>query len=211
MDHKATLLQTVPTMNGWCDPRKANHVFDTVYQHDAKVCVELGVFAGRSLIAFGLAQAKRAEDPRTYPYYLRSRHMGSAIGYEETTIRRTPSGGQVLTTRQSKAECMRVSADLKISKHVSLLHMSTVNAYPQIKDPIDMLHIDGNHSRWDSVRDVTLWVDRVRPGGIIYFDDEDWNTTGNAQELLLLKCDKLTELKTSNVCGVYQKHVGGSL
>lgn len=198
-------------MNGWCDPRKANHVFDTVYQQDAKVCVELGVFAGRSLIAFGLAQAKRAlEDskPRRITYGVDTWEAQSAMRNNDSANSQWWAGIDYLAI---KAECMRVSSELGISKHVELLHMSTVDAYPKIDEVIDVLHIDGNHSRWDSVRDVTLWVDRVRPGGIIYFDDEDWNTTGNAQELLALKCDKLTELKTSNVCGVYQKHVGGNL
>ena len=59
MDYKAELLNVVPTMNGWCDPTKANHIFDTVFERNPKVCVELGVFAGRSLIAFALALAKR--------------------------------------------------------------------------------------------------------------------------------------------------------
>jgi hypothetical protein len=86
--------------------------------------------------------------------------------------------------------------------------MSTLDAYYDIEGEVDVLHIDGNHSRWDSVRDVTMWVDRVRDGGIVYFDDEDWGTTQNAQELLLMKCDKIDEIKTSNVCGVYQKRAG---
>jgi hypothetical protein len=113
-----------------------------------------------------------------------------------------------LDYKSIKRECETVCERLKVERYVRLCQMSTVEAYHVVQGPVDILHIDGNHSRWDSVRDVTLWVDRVVDGGIIYFDDEDWSTTDNAKELLLMKCDKLTEIKTSNVCGVYQKRFG---
>jgi hypothetical protein len=209
MDHKAELLTKVPNMNGWCDPAKSTHIFDTVYSRDAKVCVELGVFAGRSLIAFGLAQAKRAvSDPSTkrITYGVDTWAAQHAMDNNDSANAKWWAG---INYSSIKRECEVTVSELKINKHIQLEHMSTIKAYQTIEGPVDVLHIDGNHSRWDSVRDVTMWVDRVRPGGIIYFDDEDWDTTKNAQELLLVKCKKLTELKTSNVCGVYQKHVGG--
>lgn len=49
MNYKGKLLETVPSMNGWCDPAKSNHIFDSVVKQRATTCVELGVFAGRSL------------------------------------------------------------------------------------------------------------------------------------------------------------------
>ena len=204
MDYKAELLNIVPTMNGWCDPAKANHIFDTVYSRNPKVCVELGVFAGRSLIAFGLALAKRATKGSVV-YGVDTWAPAPAVDNSDVT---NASWWRNLDYKGIKRECETTCEHLKLDKYVRLCQMSMVDAYSVIEGDIDVLHIDGNHSRWDSVRDVTMWVDRVVDGGIVYFDDEDWSTTENAKELLLLKCDKLTELKTSNVCGVYQKRFG---
>lgn len=211
MDYKAKLLNTVPTMNGWCDPSKAVHVFDTVYNQNATLCVELGVFAGRSLVAFGLAQAKRKQSDPT----VERKTYGIDTWSAQPAIDNNDKANAEWWLKSVdydaiKRECTGKIKELGIEDIVEVVHSSTVKAFYDLNlYNIDVLHIDGNHSRWDSVRDVTLWVDRVRTGGIIYFDDEDWSTTANAQELLLEKCEKIGEIKSSNVCGVYQKLGGG--
>jgi len=204
MDYKAELLNIVPTMNGWCDPSKANHIFDTVYSRNSKVCVELGVFAGRSLLAFALALAKRGTTGSVV-YGIDAWAPEPAVENNDAT---NSSWWRNLDYKGIKQECEEVCQKLGLGKHVRLCHATTVDAYRLVKDSIDVLHIDGNHSRWDSVRDVTMWVDRVVEGGIVYLGDEDWATMSYAKELILMKCDKLTEIKTSNVCGVYQKRFG---
>ena len=204
MDHKAELLNTVPTMNGWCDPAKSNHIFDTVIETKPKICVELGVFAGRSLIAFALALAK-LNNKRHLVYGVDTWAAAPAM---DNTCRENASWWSTLNYAAIKGECERVCGQLRVSEYVKLLPMSTVQAYSEIEGDIDILHIDGNHSKWDSTRDVTLWTDRVSDGGIIYFDDADWESTQTAQEFLDMKCDKIGEIRTSNVCGVYRKRPG---
>lgn len=210
MDNKARLLQTVPTMNGWCDPAKANHVYDTVFNQNARLCVELGVFAGRSLIAFGLAQDKRrTSDPKT-PRKTYGIDTWAATPAVENNNKANSEWWLTIDYDAIKRECNTTLSTLGISDLVEVVQSSTVQAFYDLDlHDIDVLHIDGNHSRWDSVRDVTLWVDRVRTGGIVYFDDEDWESTKNAQELLLEKCERIGEIKTTNVCGVYRKRAGG--
>lgn len=206
MDYKAKLLQTVPTMNGWCDPAKANHIFDMVYEQKPNICVELGVFAGRSLIAFGLALAKLG-DKRNVVHGVDTWSPAPAM---ENNDEVNAKWWRTINYTAMKSECERVCNELGISEFVKLHQCSTLDAFYRIDGEIDILHIDGNHSQWDSTRDVTMWVDRVREGGIVYFDDEDWASTKAAQELLLLKCKKLGEIKTSNICGVYRKLSGGN-
>ena len=45
---------TVPKLHGWCTPEKASHLYNLVLDHENPLCVELGVFAGRSLVAIAL-------------------------------------------------------------------------------------------------------------------------------------------------------------
>ena len=204
MDHKAILLQTVPNMNGWCDPAKANHIFDTVCDVRPKTCVELGVFAGRSLIAFALALSKLGIRGSKI-HGVDTWAPGPAI--DNNTVENS-AWWRAVNYDSMRRECEKTSNDLGVARYVQLHKSSTVDAFPRIPGPIDILHIDGNHSRWDSVRDVTMWVDKVKPGGIVYFDDMDWESTTNAVELLYAKCDELEKIKTTNVCGVFLKHGG---
>jgi hypothetical protein len=39
---------------------------------------------------------------------------------------------------------------------------------------IDVLHIDGDHSREAVAADVAAWLPRMRPGAIVVFDDCSW-------------------------------------
>jgi Methyltransferase domain len=57
-------------------------------------------------------------------------------------------------------------------------------------ESIGLLHVDGNHSEALSMRDVTLYLPKVAPGGHIFFDDISWTenavvTTHRALRYLL--------------------------
>lgn len=196
------MLEKLPHMNGWCTPQKADNIFETVLSVKPAVCVELGVFAGRSLIAFAAALATIG-DKNKLVYGIDSWSKKEAADNNDD-IHATWWSTRV-DYSQIKIECENACQELGISEYVKLICADTTVAAAGITFPIDILHIDGNHSRWNAVRDVTVWTDKVKPGGIIYFDDEDWDTTKNAQELLLLKCKKIGEICTSNICGIYQK------
>lgn len=201
MNYKGKLLETVPSMNGWCDPAKSNHIFDSVVRQRATTCVELGVFAGRSFVAFALALAALGEDGVAYGVDTWAASPAVANNEGENA-----AWWRGIDYPAMYNECHQTCGKLGVLNYTKLLKMSTVDAYHEIKGPVDVLHIDGNHSQWDSTRDVAMWVDRVSPNGLVYFDDEDWASTKMAQELLMTKCTKIEELKTTNVCGVYRKN-----
>jgi hypothetical protein len=63
---------------------------------------------------------------------------------------------------------------------------------------IDVLHIDGNHSKKTSLLDVTKWVPLMNSGGWIIFDDMTWCekgtfTTASAVEWLDQHCIKVAQ------------------
>lgn len=47
------------------------------------------------------------------------------------------------------------------------------DAAAEFDEPIDFLFIDGNHLTWALLRDLELWVPKVRPGGLVV--GHDWN------------------------------------
>jgi predicted O-methyltransferase YrrM len=55
-------------------------------------------------------------------------------------------------------------------------------------DSIDFLHIDGNHSREKALQDVTNYLPKVKPGGIIVLDDVSMPTVKEALDYATARC-----------------------
>ena len=74
---------------------------------------------------------------------------------------------------------------------------------------IDFLHIDGSHSMINAAEDVILYARKVRRGGIVVFDDVNWQSTAPALELLGTLCDTVTMLKDPDsgrdICAVLRR------
>ena len=62
-------------------------------------------------------------------------------------------------------------------------------------NPIDVLHIDGCHSELASCRDVQLYLPRVKPGGWVWFDDTNWDTTQKAQHEIECSCRLIVDAR----------------
>ena len=205
-DNSAKLLEYIqnPSANGWCQPDKAMHLYNAVRERKAMRAIEVGVFAGKSLMALGLAMQTlgRGEvigiDPWT--------REASVINNEGENAKWWAS----VNYESIYEEAQHWVRHFQLGDLVTLFRETSQNAHyalygDESETAIDVLHIDGNHSQWDSCRDVILWTPHVVSGGLIYLDDEDWETTTAAQELLSLRCEKIDEIKTTNVCGVYRK------
>jgi predicted O-methyltransferase YrrM len=71
---------------------------------------------------------------------------------------------------------------------VNVLEMSSDEAFQQLRGtdagPFDLIHIDGSHSEAQSLRDVRMWPDLLRPGGVLVMDDIQWPTVQAALDYL---------------------------
>ena len=84
--------------------------------------------------------------------------------------------------------CDRIGKN-NLWQHIRLLSAPAHRVVGTFDDlPIDILHIDGNHSEASSCRDVQLYLPRVKEGGYIWFDDANWNSTQAAQRELEHAC-----------------------
>lgn len=204
--NRQVLAESIGNISGWCSLEKAYHIFDTVYSLEKPNvrCVELGIFAGRSLAAFGLALMARDLGGAVYAVDSWSHKVSQENNDPEKDYENIEYWTNV-DNQAIKDECYSMCNNLNINKFVRILEMDTVRAYQKIIPDIDVLHIDANHSEWDSTRDVLLYVDKVKDGGIIYMDDEDWDTTQTAQKFLNIKCDRIGEIVSGNICGIYRK------
>lgn len=176
----AVVGEVIPTLQGWCTVEKASHLADLVVDRGAGVCVEVGVFGGRSLLAMAFAQRELGRgatwgiDPWSAVASLEGENSPendewwSQLDYEDVYRR--------------FVEAVLQHGLLPVC---NWMRTKSVTASRLFDDrTVDVLHIDGNHSEFTSVTDVVTWLPKMSPGGIVVMDDADWATTAAAQRLL---------------------------
>ena len=71
-------------------------------------------------------------------------------------------------------------------------------------DCIDILYIDGNHSEPASMKDVMLYLPKVRQGGYIWYNDSIWPERQEALDLLSEECEVVKLIDDGN-CILFKK------
>lgn len=195
----------MPAMDGWCSKTKAEALVKAVLEQKPEVVVEIGVFGGRSLIALALGCLVNGQ--------------GQVFGIDPWDVSASISGFE--EDKQNREWWRKVDHDVIYRKclescgrngvldFVSLIRAKSeqMALWLGASAPfIDILHIDGNHSEPHSVHDVTHYIPKVKPGGIICFDDTNWNCTKRAQQIIAESCEFLNFVESpGQQCAFYRK------
>jgi predicted O-methyltransferase YrrM len=183
------ILEAEAKLAGWCSREKALVIASTVLRERPKICVEIGIFGGRSLVPCAAAL----------------RYIGAGeiygveawspnIAIENATNEANDDWWSKVDFAGVKQEFYRFIAATNLTRHVRLIEAPSGRA-AALFDQIDFLHIDGSHSVVNAAEDVILYARKVRSGGIVVFDDVNWQSTAPAFELLSALCDTVTLLK----------------
>lgn len=179
------LSEIIKTTSGWCSLEKAVWLADTVLSIKPSLCVEIGVYGGRSLLAMALAVKENGkgqvvgidsfsfEAQAEWPYQNEHTKWSETVNWEETYRR-----CRTMIVKYAPA-C------------TSLIRATSVQAHEWFPclDKIDLLHIDGCHSEISSRRDVSLWLPRVISGGTVVLDDTDWPSVQEAKSRIVSECE----------------------
>ncbi|HEY2810261.1 MAG TPA: class I SAM-dependent methyltransferase [Rhabdochlamydiaceae bacterium] len=202
---KKIVQLTAPLLTGWCSEEKAHAMLDLVLNVKPKVCVEIGVFGGASLLpmAFGLK-------------YL---DHGVIIGidpwdYTECIKYLDPIEDKEHVEWWSKIKLKDVYNSLldklliyDLEDYCIILKQTSEQASVEI-DHIDILHIDGHRSEKQSVDDVTLYLPKVTFNGYIWLNDALKYNKQKAIGLLLNQCEVVKVLDEGN-CLLFKKNKTG--
>lgn len=187
---------------GWCTPEKAEAMADLILQEAPLLCVEIGVFGGRSLVAQALAL--RELEGKTG-------HHGLVWGIDPWTTDAALEGenGNENDEWWAKQNLAQIRNGLLGAIDDNDLWPWTRIAISKSADldqsfwDIDILHIDGNHSEECSTTDVKIWLPAVKEGGYIWFDDTNWKSTSKAVRMLDKACQVVKDV---GACRLYRKH-----
>ncbi len=178
---KQTAIPLVAQIPGWCSAKKAGAMMDLIFEMRPKVCVEIGVFAGASLLPTAMAL----------------KCLGEGIVYAidpwdsyETTRFFPPDNPHHKYWKQIDFTHIYTSfqnliAFHQVEKQCCVLRLPSEKAAFLFRC-IDILHIDSTHSDESALNDVKLYLPKVRVGGYVWFDG--WNAAPNAFEWAKKSC-----------------------
>ncbi|NQU26446.1 MAG: class I SAM-dependent methyltransferase [Candidatus Nealsonbacteria bacterium] len=166
---------------GWCDRAKAGWLMAAVAQLAEQnpdfVGLEIGVFGGRSLAPVAAALGKHGQallvgvDAWSAPVAINGLDGAEHVRF----------WGQQGMLDDAFGRCRQFVERHGLSRSCLLLPVTSTRAAELIAGAIDYLHIDGSHGN-GAAHDATLWVPRVRPGGLIVVDDTDGQRWPGVQE-----------------------------
>jgi hypothetical protein len=187
-------IQNYELIEGWCSRQKAIKMMEYI-DESTKLCVELGVWGGRSLLPIAM------------------KCHGDVYGIDAWNVSASLEGKNDVSNDEwwSKINYNKMYnythtlMNTYNCDNVKLLRMKSSEAVRLFDDTsIDFLHQDSNHSEETSCLEVELYHNKVKPGGIWVFDDTNWKTTIKAQNLLLEK--GYTEIYDSGEWKIYKRN-----
>jgi predicted O-methyltransferase YrrM len=197
------ILEAEAKLSGWCTREKALMLARIVLEERPKICVEIGVFGGRSLMPCAAALRHNGEG-EIYGIEAWSPNVAT----ENATNEVNDDWWTKVDFPGIKRAFYQFAAAANLTAQVRLIEAPSRRA-AGLFDGIDFLHIDGSHSMINAAEDVILFVRKVRSGGIVVFDDINWKTTAPARELLREMCETVMTLKDPEtdveVCAVFRR------
>lgn len=178
-----TVIKACETMDGWAPPQKMRRMAKLILDSESRtrplVLVEVGVFAGRSLLPQAAALRHLGAgrvygvDPYTKEAAREGTHDPEHSWWWEQELGRFRD--QFLGhLRWHQLEPWAALIEAPSEKAASLFDSGA----------LDAVHIDGNHSPEVSTADVSTWWDRLRAGGHMWVDDTDWPSLSRAKDWL---------------------------
>lgn len=179
-------------LEGWCGAEKARTMAGYIREIKPEVCVEIGVYGGRSL--FPCAAALK-ENGQGKIYGIES--WSPKVATENKTNDGNDEWWRSVDFDRIKRGVYNFAARHGLTSQVCLIEASSTKV-SHLFDSIDFLHIDGSHSMINAATDVIQYATKVRSGGVIVMDDIEWDTTIPAVMMLNDLCDELRVLENPN-------------
>lgn len=174
-----TLDHVVQQVSGWCSQEKAQTLASMVLATRPEICVEIGVWYGRSLlpVALALKQAGRGKIIGIDPWRAEASVAGQVNPADQEWWNRQDiheAAYQIFLTNIHGFE---------VEDFVEIRRLRSDEFEPPRE--IGVLSVDGNHGD-QSIEDIKRYAPRVRYGGFLVADDLNWSGGSVARAMTLL-------------------------
>jgi len=192
---KQAISEALPQMEGWCSPEKAQAMMDLIFEIKPKICVEIGVFGGASIIPTAIA-LKYLDQGKIYAIdpWSNQEYTDSCSNPNDVNRKWWESVDMNYIYHYFLGQLRKYN----VHNQCIVLKEKSTTAVEKIKETIDILHIDGNHAELVVSKDIELYFPKVKQGGYIWLDDVLWGTTKKPYQDLMAKCDFIKSVDKGN-------------
>ncbi|WP_398471780.1 class I SAM-dependent methyltransferase [Tardiphaga sp.] len=203
IDLRATIVETIPKLSGWCSERKALLLSDLVLQNDVERALEIGVFAGRSAVPVAMTMR-----------YLKRGQLLAVEAWSNLVATAYPIDDEhdnwwaEVDLAAIKREYFKSITKYDLTRHVSTLELSSDEAFAALStSSFDLIHIDGGHSEQQAIADVQQWTSTLNKRGLAVVDDIFWPSMKPARAWLHATCEVVDEVCESEhvTYGIYRR------
>ncbi len=189
-------------LDGWCPAAKGLDIFQRIQQLSEEqarplTCIELGVFAGKSLFCQAVA--------------LQHCHFGGFVtGIDPYSPEACAEGFDLQShTQREHVEWWLHNSDLAtierscrqviIQRHLGQF-CQVVTGMPDVwvdhSPRLHWLHLDDCHSPVASLRNAQAWVPKLLPGGLLMLDDAHWPTMRTTRNWIAERLTLISERRS---------------
>lgn len=198
---KKEICDRLPTLYGWCSQEKALAMFDLVLETKPEICVEIGVFGGASLFPAAMA--------------LKLIGKGTIIGIDPWDRLECIRHFDPIADKEHIKWWSKLNLDYIYSSYLHCLRSCGLDVYVQTIrktsldaaaeiSSIDILHLDGDFGGDMPMKDVLLYLPKVKSGGYIWLNDAIKRNRDAAIEVLLESC-YIEKAVSNQTCILFRK------
>ncbi len=186
------------TKGSWCSAEKTNLIMDLILLTKPKVCVEIGAWTGSSVLPIA-STLKFLKHGKVYAVDAWANEV--AVQYWADNDPNKPWWSTVdMKAIHNTFQNMVSSWDLK--KYCKEIALPADKAVENLGE-IDFLHLDGDYSEQGSMKDVQLYLPKVKSGGYILLSHLFTMINGKQPKLksfvaLLDDCEIVCEIERDN-------------
>ncbi len=188
---------------GWHGEEKASLMMDIIRENRCKTCVEIGVFAGASLIPIAKA--------------LQYNRFGVVVGIDpwdpiEATYGLDPSSSHFIWWNQINFTSIHSHLLRLIKKHrlkrYCIIEQKTAKAALELfgECSIDLIHFDGNCHEDRSFEDIMLYFPKVKDGGYIVLSNPNLHSLKKGLVFLLERTELLSPFSQAATYLLFRKN-----
>lgn len=167
-------------IQGWLDPEVAAAMRQLILKTTPNVVVEIGVYAGKSLINSALALKENGHgviygiDPWRTKTAVRDMAPEENVSFWANT-----------DLNDVHTACMCAIWEHEVEDQVVIIRATSMMARHLFEpQSVDILYIDGGHSESASCHDVAAYLPKVRHRGHIWMDDTDYTSLQKAVSMV---------------------------
>jgi predicted O-methyltransferase YrrM len=150
-------------IGSWCSQEKIQLLMDLIVLTKPTTCVEIGAFTGSSVLPVA-ATLKYLQQGKLYAIDAWSNHEATK-GMDASDPNQ--SWWTHLDMDSVFFQFKSLLDSWMLNQYCFIIQKASADAFDDVKETIDFLHLDGNYSEQIALQDVNLYLPKVKSGGYI--------------------------------------------